>query len=259
MIEDFKKLIKPYYRRIMMTVARAVIRRVNDTTKLQSEQITLMAGETRSDIERFQEYGLTSVPHEGAEAVVVFPGGNREHGLIIAVDDRRYRLKGLADGEVALYTDEGDKIHFKRGNIINIVTETLDVDVTTLDIDATTVTIDCTDMTINCTNNLAMIATNALTMNGATITATATTTMAFNCATLNAVASTGINFTTPAVTCSGALSAASISTTGSGAIAAGGNVSDSAGSMASIRGTYNSHKHPENDSGGPTDVPNEQM
>jgi phage gp45-like len=35
------------------------------------------------------------------------------------VDDRRYRLTGLAKGEVALYDDLGSKIHLQRdGNIL---------------------------------------------------------------------------------------------------------------------------------------------
>lgn len=34
---------------------------------------------------------------------------------------------------------------------------------------------------------------------------------------------------------------------------------DAIGSMQAIRGVYNSHTHPENDSGGPTDPPNQEM
>ena len=43
------------------------------------------------------------------------------------IADRRYRLQALANGEVAIYTDEGDKIHFKRGRIIDIETATLNI------------------------------------------------------------------------------------------------------------------------------------
>jgi phage gp45-like len=41
-----------------------------------------------------------------------------------ASEDGRYRVK-LKDGEVALYTDEGDIIHMKRGRLIEIETDTL--------------------------------------------------------------------------------------------------------------------------------------
>lgn len=121
------EVLKPYWRRIMMMVARGVVSGVNDGQKMQILQLGLRASETREKVERFQEYGFTSCPHNGAEAAVVFIGGDRGHGLVLAVDDRRYRLQGLEQGEVALYTDEGDKIHLKRGNQIDIETKTLSI------------------------------------------------------------------------------------------------------------------------------------
>ena len=49
----------------------------------------------------------------------MFLGGNRDHGLVIAVDDRRYRLTALAAGEVALYDDLGKTLVLKRnGDIV---------------------------------------------------------------------------------------------------------------------------------------------
>jgi len=106
--------------RIMMIVGRAVLEAVKDDDDLQTLKLSLLKGENRDGMEHFQNYGFTSHPIPGAEAVVVFPGGNRDHGLVVAVDDRRFRLKSLPQGEVAIYTDEGDKIHIKRGGNIEI-------------------------------------------------------------------------------------------------------------------------------------------
>lgn len=111
----------------MLTVARAVVSLVDDNKKMQALQLQLLTREIRENVERFQNYGFTAKPHPGAEGVVVFVGGNRDHGLCIVVDDRRYRLKGLEDGEVAIYTDEGDKIHLKRNRVIEVTTETFRV------------------------------------------------------------------------------------------------------------------------------------
>jgi phage gp45-like len=47
--------------------------------------------------------------------------------VVLVVADRRFRLKALAPGEVAIYTDEGDRIHFKRGRVIDIDTATLNI------------------------------------------------------------------------------------------------------------------------------------
>ena len=38
---------------------------------------------------------------------MVFTGGNRSHGALVVVGDRRYRLKGLKEGEVALLRRPG--------------------------------------------------------------------------------------------------------------------------------------------------------
>lgn len=114
------ELFDPMRRAIQNIVSRAIVRLVNDEEKLQTMQIEALKNEVRNGLERFQSYGFTSVPKPGAEAVVLFPGGQRDHGLIIAVDDRRYRLVGLQAGEVALYTDEGDYVKLARGNIVEI-------------------------------------------------------------------------------------------------------------------------------------------
>lgn len=44
-----------------------------------------------------------------------------------------------------------------------------------------------------------------------------------------------------------------------GNIAAQGQVSDATGSMQQMRDTYNGHDHAENDNGGPTEPPNQEM
>ena len=76
--------------------------------------------ETFADREYFQHYGFTSRPLSGAEAIIIREGN---HIVMIASDDRRYRI-ALEAGEVALYTDEGDKVHLKRGGNIEIVAGT---------------------------------------------------------------------------------------------------------------------------------------
>jgi phage gp45-like len=67
--------------------------------------------------EYFQHYGFTSRPQTGAEIIIIREGN---HIIAVASDDRRYRL-AVENGEVAIYTDEGDKVHLKRGNNIEVV------------------------------------------------------------------------------------------------------------------------------------------
>lgn len=69
-----------------------------------------------ADREYFQHYGYTSRPKDGAEIIFMAEGNVV---IAIASDDRRYRL-ALQDGEVALYDDQGQKIHLKRNKEIEI-------------------------------------------------------------------------------------------------------------------------------------------
>jgi phage baseplate assembly protein V len=119
-IADLNRFLVPLRNRIVNMVARAVVQVVDDSAKMQLLQLGILDGETRDGLERLQEYGFTSVPEDGAEAVVLFPGGSRDHGLVIAVDDRRYRLKGLGAGEVAVYHKDGATITMKSNGSIEI-------------------------------------------------------------------------------------------------------------------------------------------
>lgn len=112
------RFLAPLKRRILLMIGRAVVGLVNDDLKLQALQISLLDGEVRNDVERFQNYGLTSHPHPGAEGIAASVLGSRDHCVVIAIDDRRYRLKALAQGEVALYDDLGHKVHLTREGII---------------------------------------------------------------------------------------------------------------------------------------------
>lgn len=118
------RFLAPLKRRVMLMVGRAVVELVKDGSKLQGLQVSLLSDELRDDAERFQQYGFTSHPHPGAEAIALSVAGNRDHLVVIAVDDRRYRLMALQQGEVALYTDEGDSIVLKRGRVIEVTAAT---------------------------------------------------------------------------------------------------------------------------------------
>ncbi|UVM48333.1 phage baseplate assembly protein V [Pseudomonas sp. B21-015] len=98
---------------------------------MQTLQVKLTAGELKDGAEHFEPYGITSNPLPGAEVLTMFLGGDRSHAVVLVAADRRYRIKELKPGEVAIYTDEGDKVHFKRGRIIDIETQTLNIKATT--------------------------------------------------------------------------------------------------------------------------------
>jgi phage gp45-like len=111
-------------------LSRAILtKKVDDTLLLQEYEIELFADEKRKGVERFQFPFLTSVPHEGgkgpgndegkkfAEMIVACIGGNRSHMVILAVDDRRYRICGLEQGELMIHDEQGQQVHITRKGI----------------------------------------------------------------------------------------------------------------------------------------------
>ena len=104
MLRMIQKVTAPLKRRVMLMIGRCVLTVVTDTTKAQTLQIESLEDEVKDDVERFQEYGFTSVPGADVEGIVVYPGGNRGHPVVVATEDRVNRPTGLSEGEVALYT-----------------------------------------------------------------------------------------------------------------------------------------------------------
>lgn len=137
---DFKaelnRYLSPAIARVKGMVSRCTIKNVQDGSKVQTMDIGLLAGELRNGVERYQEYGFTSVPLSGMEAFVCFIGGERGNPVIVATGDRQFRINSLEPGEVCIYTDEGDKIMFKRGHKIEIETLTLTVKAENAEINA---------------------------------------------------------------------------------------------------------------------------
>lgn len=98
--------------RVMMMFGRGVLRGVTDTGPRQQVQVELLKDELRDGLEHMQNYGFTS--HAlGGDCAVAFLGGNREQGIVLVVDDRRYRI-ALQPGEVAIYDDLGNKVELLR-------------------------------------------------------------------------------------------------------------------------------------------------
>lgn len=112
-----QRVVGPVWRRLRLLLSRGVLVLVDDALKLQRVQVTLL-GDAPAWAERFQQYGYTSHPLPGAEAIVASISGARAHLVALAVDDRRYRLVGLAEGEVALYDDQGQSVHLTRAGIV---------------------------------------------------------------------------------------------------------------------------------------------
>lgn len=99
-------------------LARCTVSAVNAASKLQGLQVRILAGEVKDAVEHLEPYGWTAHPKSGAEGLALFLDGDRSHGVVVCVADRRYRLTGLAAGEVAVHDDQGQKVHLTRDGVV---------------------------------------------------------------------------------------------------------------------------------------------
>lgn len=117
-MKAFQRLLEPLRDRVMLMVAKAIIRLVDDGGDFQKLQIRLLSGEVRSDVLRVQNYGHAGRPFPGGLGVAVAVGGNRDHLITVALEDRRYRPKDLREGEVTIYDDQGQRVWLTRDGIV---------------------------------------------------------------------------------------------------------------------------------------------
>jgi phage baseplate assembly protein V len=218
---------------IRLMVGRAVLTAIKDGGGIQVAQLKGLADEAFDGVPRVQEFGFSSNPPDGTDAIMVAVGGSRESLVVIATDHKSFRIKNLASGESVVYTDDGTKIHLKKAGQIEIVT-------------ATKVTITAPDVEMS--GNLKVTGTTHLVGKVTAddeVAAAKDISSSMNVkATLNVQAALvqAAGYAGPAGGAPGMVTTQDITTTG--------NVVGGGTSLAAIKAAYNAHTHVENGTGG---------
>jgi phage baseplate assembly protein V len=118
MKHDFERMTNKIKTKIFSIFGRGIVKLIKASQGTQTVQVVGLNGENITDVERMEEYGFTSFPEEDSEAVMAFLNGNRDEGVVLCINDRRYRPKDLSKGDVVVYSKSGSKIMLKsNGNI----------------------------------------------------------------------------------------------------------------------------------------------
>lgn len=115
---DVLSLIQPLKGQILGLLQLAEVKLSRETTKLREHQVAADGRTTPDDLPHVEPYGFTSRAKRGAEAVIANLQGKRSLGFVLQVFDRRYRLQLEADGEVAIYDDQGAYVLLSRSGIV---------------------------------------------------------------------------------------------------------------------------------------------
>lgn len=124
------------YRRIRMAVAAVTISATDDSGPVHKVQGRVRGTpETIDNLQTLNLYGFASHAPVGSDALALFGNGDRSNGVIVATANQAARPRNQKQGEVTIYTDEGDTISFKQGHTIAITTTgTVAVTATTINI-----------------------------------------------------------------------------------------------------------------------------
>lgn len=106
-------------RRVMLGSGIGVLK-LSAEKKTRQVQLSLLAGMVRDAVNNPEPYGFTARPLAGALLYWLALGGDLNKLTALIASDPRHRPTDLLEGEVCLYTDEGDEIRLKRGRIIAV-------------------------------------------------------------------------------------------------------------------------------------------
>ncbi len=125
-------------RRILNIIGRARVNLVKDSGAVQMAQLTVNDLETIDNIPVVHDFGFSSNPPAGSDVAMVFVGGDRSNGVIVASNHQKYRVRNLAPGESVIYTQDGKQIYLTASGGIKVAANGQPVEVD----NATTVTIN---------------------------------------------------------------------------------------------------------------------
>ena len=117
----------------LLGVGRGVLRGVDEQDGIQLVQVEALKNEVIDGAEHMERYGMAAHPLPGAEPVVLANAGSRNHPLVIAITDRRYR-PALEPGEVVIHDDQGQVVHLTRDGITVRTSKTVRVEATRVEI-----------------------------------------------------------------------------------------------------------------------------
>ena len=89
----------------------------SDDSDVQTVQVKLNPIETKDNIPRYAEYGFQSSPPDGHNALVLYFGGNKSTGIVVATHHAKSRKRNLTKGEVCISDDQGQEVYITRVGI----------------------------------------------------------------------------------------------------------------------------------------------
>ena len=123
------RILAPLKREMKTMIVRGLARLIDDEQVIQRLQVESFADDVRDNVENFGSYGFKSHPPVNSEVIMVNVGGNNEHSVAIASENREVlrSIPSLKEGDSIQYNKEGAYTLLKGANV-EIKTEKLSIE-----------------------------------------------------------------------------------------------------------------------------------
>ncbi len=107
--------------RLRGLVRRAKPRTIDDGGETQTAGVTVLNGETRTDVEILQPFGMSSVPPAGSLMVVLAVGGDQGDIVGLPVGAPGARMGNLQPGESVMYGAAGQRVLCRADGSVEVM------------------------------------------------------------------------------------------------------------------------------------------
>ncbi|WP_131753602.1 phage baseplate assembly protein V [Burkholderia vietnamiensis] len=141
------KILDRVTRRILTMIGAARVTTFNDAGSVQKLQVKVNDLETIDNLVHALQFGFTSGPPNGTDVAIVFIGGDRSNGVVVASNHQDSRPTNLKAGESMVYSQDGKQIYLTAsgGIIVNANGQPVEVN-------------NASDVTWNCSGKFKVVA-----------------------------------------------------------------------------------------------------
>lgn len=109
-----KRFLTPVLARIRRVILGATIESTNDAAPLQQMKVRTLGRALYDNVELFGQFGFTSRAPDGLDAIIAERNGKY---IVIAVGDRKYRIRDTETGDTVVYDVRGQTIVLNKDGI----------------------------------------------------------------------------------------------------------------------------------------------
>jgi len=105
-------------------IARGVVTKSSDAGESQTVDAKVYAGHDRAGVEVLQPFGVASRAPANGVVILLAVGGDQGDYVALPTGSPGNRMAGLEEGEVAIYCENGSRVHVKKDGTVHAFSST---------------------------------------------------------------------------------------------------------------------------------------